>query len=496
VDYARRAGDRALAQLAHDEAADYYASGLDLLDAGAVDPADPRRLEMLIGRGEAERRAGDPGYRQTLLDAAHLARQLGDAGALARAVLANTRGNLWNVVLQVDADRVEMLEAAIAAVGQDDLSVRARLLATLGLELYWDPDHRRRVALSGEALRIASSLGDPATLAPVLLARDFTITAPDNATERFTATTQLLEIAEQLGDPVLASRALSLRFKAAMELADVAEAERSLARNRELVAHLGQPALTWATMHHDATLRVLHGDVDAEVAALAAQEFGLVTIGRPDIDVLSLGHWRTLRWDQGRIGEFEDWARQLLERIQHPLVKAFYAWVLLETDQMDAAASVFDELSATGFAHPTNNAAWLMFGTECAWVCARLGRDDCVPRLRAMLEPYAEQLVVTAFAGWVTGPVAFYLGVLATTVGDWENAEAHFTSAAATHERIAAPTWLAHTRVEWARMLLARAEPGDGERAHDLLHQALATARELGLANIERQAAGLLSQSA
>jgi hypothetical protein len=45
-------------------------------------------------------------------------------------------------------------------------------------------------------------------------------------------------------------------------------------------------------------------------------------------------------------------------------------------------------------------------------------------------------------------------------------------------------------------MLLARAEPGDGERAHDLLHQALATARELGLGNVERQAAGLLSQSA
>jgi class 3 adenylate cyclase len=492
VDYARRAGDRALAQLAHDEAADYYASGLDLLDAGAADPADPRRLELLIGRGEAERRAGDPGYRQTLLDAAHLARQLGDAGALARAVLANTRGNLWNVVLQVDADQVEVLEAAIAAVGQDDLSVRARLLAALGLELAWEPEPRRRLGLSEEALRIASSLGDPATLAHVLLARDYTITAPDNATERFTASAQLLEIAEQLGDPVLASRALSLRFKAAMELADVAEAERSLARNRELVAHLGQPALTWATMHHDATLRVLHGDVDAEAAALAAEDFGLVTIGRPDIHFLSLGHWRTLRWDQGRIGEFEDWTRQVLERTQLPTGKAFYALILLETDQMEAAASVFDELSATGFAHPTNNVMWLMFATECAWVCARLGRDDCVPRLRAMLEPYAEQLVVGSFAGWVTGPVAFYLGVLATTVGDWENAEAHFASAAATHERIAAPTWLAHIRVEWARMLLARAEPGDGERALDLVRQALATARELGLANIERGAVELL----
>jgi hypothetical protein len=301
-----------------------------------------------------------------------------------------------------------------------------------------------------------------------------------------------LEIAEQLGDPVIASRALSLRFKAAMELADVAEAERCVARNRELVAHLGQPTLTWATMHHDATLRVLHADADAEAAATAAQDFGLVSIGRPDIDFLSFGHWRTLRWDQGRIGEFEDWIRQVVERVQVPVGKAFFACVLLETGQMEAAASVFDELAATGFAHPTNNVAWLMFTTDCAWLCARLGRKDCVPPLRSMLEPYAGQLVVSSFAAGVTGPVAFYLGLLATTIGDWPDAETHFAAAAATHERIGAPTWLARTRLEWARMLLANQQPGDAERAHDLLDQALATARELGLANIERGAVELL----
>ena len=144
------------------------------------------------------------------------------------------------------------------------------------------------------------------------------------------------------------------------------------------------------------------------------------------------------------------------------------------------------------FVFPAYNAAWLMFATECAWLCARLRRDDCVPRLREMLEPYAGQLVVTGFAASVTGSVALYLGLLATTVGDWPLAESNFAAAVATHERTGAPMWLARTRLEWARMLLARAEPGDGERAHDLLRQALATARELGLTNIERGAVELL----
>ncbi|HEV8625973.1 MAG TPA: AAA family ATPase [Acidimicrobiia bacterium] len=500
VEYARRAGDRALAQLAHDEAVNYYASALDLLDAGGAEPADPRRVELLIGSGEAQRRAGDRSYRQTLLDAARLARDLGDGEALARAALTNTRGNIWSAPLQIDAERVEVLEAAITAVGDANLALRARLLGTLALELCWETDSRRRLALSEEALQIASSLDEPATLAHVLLARDYAISAPENAANRLAATAQLLEIAEQLGDPVVASRALSLRFKVAMELADVEEAERSLARNERLVADLGQPILTWATMHHRATLMALRAEAGAETAILAAYEFGLATIGQPDVGFFVFSHRRTFLWDRGRIGEMEEWTRQVMERMysnrefeDYPVVKGLYAFILVETGHHETVIPIFDELAATGFAHPPNNVGWLMFMTECAWVCARLGRKDCVPRLRSILEPYPDQLILGGFGAWVTGPVAFYLAMLATTIGDWPEADAQFAATAATHERINTPTSLARTRLEWARMLLTRAAPGDTERAHDLLRRALETARALGLPPIERDAVALLS---
>ena len=87
-----------------------------------------------------------------------------------------------------------------------------------------------------------------------------------------------------------------------------------------------------------------------------------------------------------------------------------------------------------------------------------------MPTLRSRLEPYADQLVLVAFAGGVTGAVAFYLGLLATTIGEWPEADSYFAAAAATHERIGAPTWLARTRLEWARMLLRRAAAEDAER--------------------------------
>jgi class 3 adenylate cyclase len=492
VEYARRAGDRALAQLANDEAATYYASGLDLLDAGGADAADSRRLELLIGRGEAQRRAGDPGYRQSLLDAANLARQVGETAALVRAAEANTMGNIWTGVLEVDADRVETLRAALEAVGEDDSLPRARLLATLGLELAWEPDAEPRLRFSQEALRIARALGDPETLAHVLLARDYTITAPENAIERFEATTELLAIAERLGDPVTASRALGLRFKAAMELADVTEAERSLARNQELVAELGQPILTWVTLHHHATLRLLRDDADAEAAMEAAYDYG-VSARRPSIGVFRLSQQYTLFVERSLPDVVEQDMQQLHERTRYPMMTAAYAFIALENGQEEGPARLFDDLATSGFAHPTNNVAWLNFYGFCAMLCARLGRRDCVPLLKAPLEPYADQLVVASFAGWVSGPVAFYLGLLATVAAEWDEADSYFAAASATQDRIGAPVMLARTRLEWARMLLSRGEPSDAERAAGFLRQALGTARERGLTKLEGEAVALLS---
>ena len=89
--------------------------------------------------------------------------------------------------------------------------------------------------------------------------------------------------------------------------------------------------------------------------------------------------------------------------------------------------------------------------------------------------------------------MSYYLAILAATSGDHDEAERRFTGAAATHERIGAPNWLARTRFEWARMLIARGEPGDAEQATHLLGQALSTARERGLANIDRRTVQLLS---
>jgi hypothetical protein len=126
-----------------------------------------------------------------------------------------------------------------------------------------------------------------------------------------------------------------------------------------------------------------------------------------------------------------------------------------------------------------------------AAVAEHLGAADHAERLVAVLRPYAGQAVPLMVVP--TQSVTHHLGLLFTTLGHYDEAEAWFAAAAATHERLGAPHWLASTRLERARMLLARRAAGDAERARDLLGHALATARELGLVSLERRTVALLT---
>ena len=47
--------------------------------------------------------------------------------------------------------------------------------------------------------------------------------------------------------------------------------------------------------------------------------------------------------------------------------------------------------------------------------------------------------------------------------------------------RVGARPWLAHTQYDYARMLLERDQPGDRERARELLAEAVSTYRDLGM---------------
>ena len=108
-----------------------------------------------------------------------------------------------------------------------------------------------------------------------------------------------------------------------------------------------------------------------------------------------------------------------------------------------------------------------------------------------MLLPYAQRLVLPSANAVSYGSASYYLGILTTLLGRWQDADRHFAKAIATYERGQMAGFLARTRYAWATMLRRRDEPGDRERALGLAGQALETAEALGMTRLAEQALAL-----
>ncbi|MGH8974531.1 MAG: ATP-binding protein [Acidimicrobiia bacterium] len=503
--YATRAGDRALAQLAHDEAASYYRQALDLLDVAEGPVDETWRIDVLIGLGEAEHRSGEAAYRVSLLEAGQRAERLGDADRLARAALAGYRG-LWDTTraesrlvpqadaviprnLSVDTDRVTLLEAALRTRGDRQDLVRTRLLAVLAGELIWAADRNRRRQLSDEALVLARRLGDRRTLARVLLSRCMTIWDPATLDERRDNAAELWPLAVELGDPFVKVWASMFCFETAMEGTDVEEADRHLEEGKRSASELEQ-AMWWLATFPEVGRVLMAGRLEeADALAREVLEIGLATQPHQQ----ARNHYGIqrfqIRLEQGRLEEVVGKLADAVGDVGQPETRAMLAEAYCELGSWDEARAVFDVL-APGLPDLPLDPTWILTVTRSAAVCAQLGDTSTAVTLYDLLLPYSGRVAGQGVV-W-TGSVAHYLGVLGTVLGEMATAEAHFAAAAAVHARMGAPTWLARTRLEWARVLLARRGPGVAERARKLLGQSVATAREIGLGNVERRAVELL----
>ena len=489
IDYTMRAGARALSQLAPEEAVVWYGQALELHDT-QPGGSEERRADLLIGLGEAQRRAGQAAFRETLLESAAIARRLGDTERLVRAALGNNRG-MHSASGVTDGERVAVLEAAAEALGGRDSAERARVLATLALELTFSGEWERRRALADEALAVARRWGDDATLARVLNLRPNAIQVPSTVSERLANTAENLLITERLGNQLERFWALDYRLRAIGESGQLEEIDERLAELDRLAEVLGQPALGWYARFHRSWRELLAGHIgESERLAVEALQIGNDS-GQPDAIAIFAAQLAMVRRDQGRLGELMELVvQQAADNPGIPGFRALLALCYCELDRFDEARSVFAIDAASGFADFPYDVVWSSAMAMLAEVCAVLGEAGAAAVLAEKLRPFAG---VLAHNGCTTfGALDRYLGMLAATLSHFSEAESHFAAAAAIHDRLGAPAWLARTRLDWAGMLLTRSDPGDAERARGFLGQALAAARELGLGHVERRAAVLL----
>lgn len=491
VRYAARAGDRALAMLAHDETVTYYQQALDLLDASDSPRDESQRCDLLIGLGEGQRLAGSAAHRETLLRAARLARRLGDPDRLSRAAVANHRG-FFSLANEVDAERVEILESAVEALDPSDSPLRARLLVTLASELVFSRDHTRRHGLAAEGLEMARRVGDPITLGDVL-ARGYvpTFTSLDVAALR-RHTADLERVAKQLGDPALDFWASTWGFLTAVLVGDLQAAAGLIGTSTAVAEDVGQPFMRWiATFGRSHLHRILGRLGDAEQLAWEGLELARAA-GAPDAFRMFGIQLFWIRYDQGRLAEVVDLLVRAVSRDPPPpLILAAYALAMCELDQPDDARRAFDQLAAQDFALPF---APLFAATILADVAATLDAVDEAAVLYRHLLPHRGLLGTNGAA--TTGRVDHYLALLADTLGRFHDAEDHFRAALEWEQRGQAEVFLARTRLEYARFLLRRHPGRDPDATRRLLDDTLAAAQRHQLHRIDRHAQDLSMQVA
>jgi tetratricopeptide (TPR) repeat protein len=125
-------------------------------------------------------------------------------------------------------------------------------------------------------------------------------------------------------------------------------------------------------------------------------------------------------------------------------------------------------------------------------LAAMLEDEQSAAPLYEMFLPYRGQ-VVAGMVACCLGSVDRHLGMAASVLGRWEEAEAHFEAALLVDTGMRSPPLLARTRYWYARMLATRAG-GDRQRATALADKAQATARELGMALLADRTDDLLDR--
>jgi DNA-binding CsgD family transcriptional regulator len=474
--WARKAGERAMAQLAYEEAARLFVrageAGRGVLDV-------PERIELHLAAAHAYSAAHDvPGAIQSCTDAAELARRAGDSVALGRAAL------VLPSVSEVDWLQVVRgwCEEALRGLPDADSSLRAQVLAQLTHAMLPSADAEEMASMSGAALAMAERVGDPVAVVSALRARQLALSDASGCAERLVLGGRMLTVAARTGDPGVALWGHLWRFDALLQLGRVAEAESELDRLEPVVLRQRLPLARMHLLRSRVALAFGRGrfaearrlNDEASVIAERGQHFGaLMTAAsvRFSLDVFTGA-------DVGETGWIEQVAERYLPYIA--LVRSSLALWHLDSARVSDAATWYARLPPPGSPRIPLFMR-LPLESRRAILATGVGDAEGAEAAYRLLLPYAD-LHVTGGAGATTtsGSVQLYLGIGALGSGRPEVAIRHLRAAVAVDDAAGLVPFAAMARHRLAVALRLRGRPSDLDEAAGLLAEAAATGERLG----------------
>jgi tetratricopeptide (TPR) repeat protein len=185
---------------------------------------------------------------------------------------------------------------------------------------------------------------------------------------------------------------------------------------------------------------------------------------------------------RGHLADSEPEVRELVaDYPARPVFRCALAHLHAKIGRLEEAQLAVADLARESFSSLPFDLEWLYGATLLAETCVSLYQSEPAEELYRLLLPWSALIAVDPPEG-TRGSVSRYLGLLAQALDRCDDAIDHFEDALAINERMGARPWLAHTREDYARLLLERGSQDDRERGNVLLTSALTTYRELGMA--------------
>ncbi len=483
IDYAVRAGRRAGALLAFEDAVQFFQAALDAIEQ-RTEPDEPARCRVLLLLGEAQRKSNDfPHALRTLDETAKAAGELGLLDVLAQAALAYEQ-TAWRSAIFRDHRSRQLLEEALRQVPQTNSVLRARLAGALARALLYAGAEAEARAQVARAIAMARQVGDPAVLAANISHLFNFFWGPESTEELLRSATEMVAAARQSGDLEMVHDAHAWRLPLYLELGEMPGVEADIEALTRSAAHIRQQTYSQSMLSHHLLMRGEFADAERLI-----REFQALRPVAAHADQLAMQIF-TLRRDQGRLAALQPVVSAFLrQRAAVSVWRPGLALLHLELGHRDKARAEFETLAAGDLTSIPRDGRWLYCMVYLSEVCAGLGDAGRAAALYQLLLPYAGRNIVLGAGIACGGSADRYLGLLCAAMARWPEAQAHFEEALAMNGRIGARVALAYTQHDYAAMLLARGQAGDRERAAALLRASLDSAREIGMRALEERAA-------